>query len=221
MKHRRLMSRILAVVIVMSMAAAALSSCGGGQTAQTAPAETAEAEGGQDAQEAPSEESEPEGSAPEEPAPEEPVPEESGQEEPAYSFDEPWQYYVTEEETGIRYDFEEVVIMLPLSWKDRYTAETTEYGVRFADTASMEKWREEGMDGGTLFYLERIGLGEEFQGPNFDVLGETDQGQYLLIYPSDVQAYYAGGDDKSYLDNYMDLYEQISYVEENSYVIER
>ncbi len=212
MKYRRMFSRILAVLIIVSMLAAALSSCGdtGTQPAAEPAAEVTEPE------------------VQEEAAEPEPVPQEEAaepeEEEPAEEemvFDSPWKYYVTEEADAVRYDLEEVVIRIPLSWKDEVVVKTTEYGLRFADKASAEKWEEKGMDGGTLFYLELIGNGEEFQGPDYDTIGSTDRGQYILIYPSDVQAYYEGGEDTSYMDRYAALYEEIGFVAENSNMIER
>ena len=57
------------------------------------------------------------------------------------------------------YDFPDISLYLPVSWEGRFTVETDDYGVAFYQTASYEKYLEEGLEGGG--FLFRLGASED------------------------------------------------------------
>ena len=70
--------------------------------------------------------------------------------------------YVTGSAGGGRYlyyDFPDISLYLPVSWEGRFTVETDDYGVAFYQTASYEKYLEEGLEGGG--FLFRLGASED------------------------------------------------------------
>ena len=103
--------------------------------------------------------------------------------------------YVTGSADGgkyLYYEFPDVLLYLPASWEGRFTVETDEYGVAFYQTASYEKYLEEGLDGGG--FLFRLGADEDesFRDlPAYEYLGYSENAglYFYLTLPPEYTAY--------------------------------
>ena len=70
--------------------------------------------------------------------------------------------YVTGSVGGGRYlyfDFPDISLYLPASWEGRFVVEQDDYGVAFYQTASYDKYLEDGLEGGG--FLFRLGASED------------------------------------------------------------
>jgi len=92
----------------------------------------------------------------------------------------------------IVYDFPDIMLYIPIEWQEIVTVEQTEDGISFYQTASKEKWAEEGFrHGGFLFEL-CASADEAFRDlPACEYLGYSDNAglHFYLVVPSDYPAY--------------------------------
>lgn len=124
--------------------------------------------------------------------------------------------YYTGQSGGDRYlyfDFPDVSLDLPMAWKDKLTVEKTDSGVCFYQTASLEKYREEGIPGGGFLFELCASADESFrQLPAYADLGYSDNAglYFYLRLPSDDPAY----PDEAIRAEYTEMAAQIDAVVE-------
>ena len=103
--------------------------------------------------------------------------------------------YVTGSAGGVRfiyYDFPDVTLNLPAEWQGLYTVEQDETGVTFCQTASHEKYLEEGIKSGGFLFKLCASEDEGFRGlPAYEYLGYSENAglHFYLMLPSDYPAY--------------------------------
>lgn len=103
--------------------------------------------------------------------------------------------YVTGSAGGGRYlyyDFPDISLYLPASWEGRFTVETDDYGVTFYQTASYDKYLEEGLEGGG--FLFRLGASEDEDFRDllaYEYLGYSENAglHFYLTLPPEYTAY--------------------------------
>lgn len=112
-------------------------------------------------------------------------------EEPSFStFD-----YVTGSAGGgrfIYYEFPDISLYLPESWKDLYTVEERSDSISFYQTASYDKFVEKGIPGGGFLFELAACEGLEYQHlPAYKYLGYSENAglNFYLRLPSDYPAY--------------------------------
>lgn len=103
--------------------------------------------------------------------------------------------YVTGQSGGGRYlfyGFPDVALYLPIEWEGRFTVEQTEDGAAFCQTASHEKYLEEGVAGGGFLFELRADADERYEAlPAYKYLGFSENAglHFYLMLPSDYPAY--------------------------------
>ena len=115
----------------------------------------------------------------------------------------------------IIYIFDEVFVAVPADWLGKYDIVMRENGVSFYQSLSRFKWNREGFEGGLLFTLAYSDTHDYADYlPHYQDLGPGAEGYYYLIFPTDLQAY---TDIDSIRDDYMNMWSEISFVQDNSY----
>ena len=90
------------------------------------------------------------------------------------------------------YDFPDISLNLPIEWDGHITVEQTDTGVFFYQTASLEKYQEEGVPGGGFLFALCASADEGFRElPAFEYLGYSPNAglHFYLQLPSDDPAY--------------------------------
>ena len=90
------------------------------------------------------------------------------------------------------YEFPDILIYLPGDWEGKITVEQTENGVAFYQTASLEKYLEEGVPGGGFLFMLCASENEDFRElPEYADLGYSENAglHFYLSLPSDYPAY--------------------------------
>ena len=103
----------------------------------------------------------------------------------------------------IVYDFPDVMLYIPIEWKDAITVEQTDTGVAFFQTASYDKFLEDGLPKGGFLFKLRASEDESFRElPEYEYIGfSEDAGLYFyLSLPSDYQAYVYDADIRAEYD---------------------
>ncbi len=137
----------------------------------------------------------------------------------ADAYDGRWNYSYYESADGnLCYRFEEVQLVLPGSWADRYDIRFNENSVSFYQSASRSLWKENyGFEGGFLFALAYSETKDYETLPSYEDLGQGATGYYFLIYPSDYQAYM---DDPDVRNEYDSMFADRQFIAANSSVVE-
>lgn len=94
--------------------------------------------------------------------------------------------------SSICYIFPDIMLYMPLEWEGRITAEQSETGVSFYQTASLEKYAEEGLEGGGFLFKLCASEDEGFRElPAYAYLGYSENVSlhFYLMLPSDYCAY--------------------------------
>ena len=93
---------------------------------------------------------------------------------------------------SIYYDFPDLELYLPREWEDALTVEQTEDGVSFYQTASHEKYLEEGIASGGFLFQLRASADESFRDlPAYEYLGYSENASlhFYALLPSDYPAW--------------------------------
>ena len=94
--------------------------------------------------------------------------------------------------TSICYIFPDITLYMPLAWEGRITVEQSETGVSFYQTASLEKFVEEGLEEGGFLFRLCASEDESFRElPAYAYLGYSENVglHFYLRLPSDYPAY--------------------------------
>ena len=106
----------------------------------------------------------------------------------------PYDYHIMYTANGkyVVYDFPDVMLYLPIEWEKRITVEQTDTGVAFFQTASYEKFLEDGLPKGGFLFKLRTSEDESFrERPQYEYIGFSENANlhFYLGLPSDYQAY--------------------------------
>ena len=115
------------------------------------------------------------------------------------------------------YQLEELFLAIPRSWDGKYLIERRADGLTVYHKASYEKWQEKGSDGGRLMSVSLL-ASTDGEPPRYYDFGTTAKGLYRAFLPTDVQAYYVGDGDFTYMEEYQSLSDGIGEVEKHSYL---
>ncbi len=94
--------------------------------------------------------------------------------------------------TSICYIFPDITLLMPLDWEGRITVKGSETGVSFYQTASLEKYAEEGLEEGGFLFRLCASEDESFRElPAYAYLGYSENVSlhFYLMLPSDYPAY--------------------------------
>lgn len=103
--------------------------------------------------------------------------------------------YVTGSAGGGRflyYDFPDISLLIPASWEDRFTVVPDEFGVAFYQTASYDKFLEEGLEGGGFLFRLCASEDEDFRDLlAYEYLGYSENAglHFYLTLPPEYTAY--------------------------------
>ena len=109
------------------------------------------------------------------------------------------------------YYFPEISLKLPVNWNGKVMAIKGEKGTSFYQTASYEKYQEEGIDGGGFLFMLGASVNSSFSElPSFEYVGfcEDSAMNYYLMLPTDYPAY----DEPAIRAEYDAMACQIDYV---------
>ena len=112
------------------------------------------------------------------------------------------------------YMFSDLMLILPAEWNDKVTVETKDQGVYFYQSASYEKYAEEGISGGGFLCSLSASKDDSFTNlPSYKYLGFSDISDmhYYLMLPSDYPAYMEGDIPEEY-DQMLD---GVDYIADN------
>ena len=112
------------------------------------------------------------------------------------------------------YEFPDIMLYFPVSWETTATVEQSENGVTFYQTASLEKYQEQGLEGGGFLCELCASEDEGFRElPAYKYLGFSDNAglHFYLILPSDYPAYM---DDEAIRAEYDEMHGQIDEIVE-------
>ncbi len=130
----------------------------------------------------------------------------------------PYDYHVMYSANGkfVVYDFPDVRLYLPAEWEDAITVEQTDTGVAFFQTASYDKFLQDGLpEGGFLFKL-RASEDERFRElPEYEYIGFSESANlhFYLSLPSDYEAYVYDADIRA---EYDEMSRQIGQIAETA-----
>ena len=124
---------------------------------------------------------------------------------PAMAEFTPYDYHIMYTANGnyIVYDFPDVMLYIPIEWEDAITVEQTDTGVAFFQTASYDKFLEDGLPkGGFLFKLRASGDESFRELPEYEYIGYSENAglHFYLSMPSDYQAYVYDADIRAEYD---------------------
>ena len=128
----------------------------------------------------------------------------------------PYDYHVMHTVNGkyVVYDFPDVMLYLPIEWEDAITVEQTDTGTAFFQTASYDKFLEDGLPKGGFLFKLRTSEDESFrERPEYEYIGfsENVNLHFYLSMPSDYQAYVY---DPVIRAEYDEMHRQISQIAE-------
>ena len=129
-----------------------------------------------------------------------------------------WYVYKYTEDGADQIMINDVMIVLPEDWTDKYDMILEDERVTFYNRLSRAGYLLEGLEAGRLFSLCLAKPGEEITDivPTYELGAGSDGNVFYLEFPSDVQAYVSNEDIAA---EYSALYEEIDDVKENSFVI--
>lgn len=124
---------------------------------------------------------------------------------PAMAEFTPYDYHIMYTANGhyVVYDFPDVMLYIPIEWEDAITVEETDTGVAFFQTASYDKFLEDGLPkGGFLFKLRASGDESFRELPEYEYIGYSENAglHFYLSMPSDYQAYVYDADIRAEYD---------------------
>ena len=113
---------------------------------------------------------------------------------PAMAEFTPYDYHIMYTANGnyVVYDFPDVMLYIPIEWEDAITVEQTDTGVAFFQTASYDKFLEDGIPKGGFLFKLRASEDESFRDlPEYEYIGYSENAglHFYLSMPSDYQAY--------------------------------
>ena len=113
---------------------------------------------------------------------------------PAVAEFTPYDYHIMYTANGnyVVYDFPDVMLYIPIEWEDAITVEQTDTGIAFFQTASYDKFLEDGLPKGGFLFKLRASVDEGFRElPEYEYIGFSENAglHFYLSMPSDYQAY--------------------------------
>lgn len=121
----------------------------------------------------------------------------------------------TVNEKYLVYTFPDIALYVPMEWEGRFDIEQRDDGVSFYQSASREKYLEEGMEGGGFLFELRASEDESFREvPAYAYLGYSENAalHFYLMLPSDYPAW----PDEAVADEYNAMAEQIDIIVEKA-----
>ena len=124
---------------------------------------------------------------------------------PAMAEFTPYDYHIMYTANGnyVVYDFPDVMLYIPIEWEDAITVEQTDNGVAFFQTASYDKFLEDGLPKGGFLFKLRASEDESFRElPEYEYIGFSENAglHFYLSMPSDYQAYVYDADIRAEYD---------------------
>ena len=124
---------------------------------------------------------------------------------PALAEFTPYDYHIMYTANGnyVVYDFPDVMLYIPIEWEDAITVEQTDTGVAFFQTASYDKFLEDGLPKGGFLFKLRTSEDESFRElPEYEYIGYSENAglHFYLSMPSDYQAYVYDADIRAEYD---------------------
>jgi hypothetical protein len=124
---------------------------------------------------------------------------------PAMAEFTPYDYHIMYTANGnyVVYDFPDIMLYLPIEWENAITVELTDTGLAFFQTASYDRFLEDGLPKGGFLFKLRASEDERFRElPEYEYIGfSEDAGLYFyLSLPSDYQAYVYDADIRAEYD---------------------
>ena len=106
----------------------------------------------------------------------------------------PYDYHIMYTANGnyVVYDFPDIMLYIPIEWEDAITVEQTDTGLAFFQTASYDKFLEDGLPKGGFLFKLRASEDEGFRElPEYEYIGFSENAglHFYLSMPSDYQAY--------------------------------
>lgn len=113
---------------------------------------------------------------------------------PAVAEFTPYDYHIMYTANGnyVVYDFPDIMLYIPIEWEDAITVEQTDTGLAFFQTASYDKFLEDGLPKGGFLFKLRASEDEGFRElPEYEYIGFSENAglHFYLSMPSDYQAY--------------------------------
>lgn len=129
-----------------------------------------------------------------------------------------WTYTEYELASGdIEYCFDDaLVVTLPEYWVGKVSWEVYGENFSFYHTDSLNKCAEKGYKGGMLFSIAHYTDDSYKMLPAYEYLGQGHDGCYVMVFPTDVQAFI---DDPETVEEWNDLFDYVGYILDNSYSI--
>lgn len=112
------------------------------------------------------------------------------------------------------YEFPDIMLYFPVSWETTATVEQSENGITFYQTASLEKYQEQGLEGGGFLCELCASEDESFRElPAYKYLGFSENAglHFYLVVPSDYPAYM---EDEAIRAEYDEMHSQIDEIVE-------
>ena len=130
----------------------------------------------------------------------------------------PYDYHVMYTANGkyIVYDFPDVMLYLPIEWEGAITVEQTDTGTAFFQTASYDKFMEDGLPKGGFLFKLRASEDESFRElPEYEYIGFSENANlyFYLSLPSDYEAYVYDPDIRAEYDG---MHRQICRIAETA-----
>ena len=135
---------------------------------------------------------------------------------PAMAEFTPYDHHIMYTANGnyVVYDFPDVMLYIPIEWDGAITVEQTDTGVAFFQTASYDKFLEDGLPKGGFLFKLRASEDESFRElPEYEYIGFSENAglHFYLSLPSDYQAYVYDDDIRA---EYDAMSKQISTIAE-------
>ena len=113
---------------------------------------------------------------------------------PAVAEFTPYDYHIMYTANGnyVVYDFPDIMLYIPIEWENAITVEQTDTGLAFFQTASYDKFLEDGLPKGGFLFKLRASEDEGFRElPEYEYIGFSENAglHFYLSMPSDYQAY--------------------------------
>ena len=130
----------------------------------------------------------------------------------------PYDYHVKYTANGeyVVYEFPDVMLYLPIEWEDAITVEQTDTGAAFFQTASYDKFLEDGLPKGGFLFRLRASEDESFrERPEYEYIGFSENANlhFYLSMPSDYEAYVYDPDIRAAYD---EMHKQIHQIAETA-----
>lgn len=106
----------------------------------------------------------------------------------------PYDYHIKYTANGkyVVYEFPDVALLLPIEWEDAITVEQTDTGTAFFQTASYDRFLEDGLPKGGFLFKLGASEDESFRDrPEYEYIGYSENAglHFYLGLPSDYEAY--------------------------------